>query len=153
MPWGEWGVDAFLEPSAGKPREWQLLSPAQEQSRLRKKKSHWDSWVKNSFLSFYFPSQFGRKFLTIPNWPLSPNISRFCLKDRHPLLSSKITLRITSSAWKNLTTMGVPIFWILRREIHLRIVIRNLECTSTLKPTGIMHKVRSFPLQRACLRT
>jgi len=80
-------------------------------------------------------------------------LCRFCHKDRHPLLSSKITLRITSSASRNLTTMGVPIFWILLRELHPRIVIRNLECTSTLKPTGIMLKVSPFPFQPACLRT
>lgn len=80
-------------------------------------------------------------------------LCRFCHKDHHPLLSSKITLRITSSAWRNLTTMGVPIFWILLRELHPRKVIRNLECTSTLKLTGIMLKARSFPLQRACWRT
>ena len=33
MPWGEWGEGAFLEPSAGKPREWRVLSPAQKQFR------------------------------------------------------------------------------------------------------------------------
>ena len=31
-------------------------------TQAEEKKSHWDSWKKNAFLSFYFPSQFGREF-------------------------------------------------------------------------------------------
>lgn len=67
-------------------------------------------FMKEKCFSFFlFPVSVRPGILTIPNWPLSPNIYRFCLKDRHPLLSLRSTSIIMSSAWRNPTKKAVPL--------------------------------------------